>query len=77
MLVSNRCESWIPMPESELLTVPEAAAALRLKPSTVRAWILDRRIPFCKIGRLVRIRRCDVEALLADSLVPVGAGDRP
>ena len=61
----------------ELLTIPEAAGLLRIKPSTVRAWVLRRKIPFCKIGRLVRIRRCDVEALLVDSLVPVGAGDRP
>jgi len=61
----------------ELLTIPETAGLLRIKPSTVRAWVLRRKIPFCKIGRLVRIRRCDVEALLADSLVPVGAGDRP
>ncbi len=63
--------------EAELLTIPEAAGLLRIKPSTVRAWVLRRKIPFCKIGRLVHIRRCDVEALLADSLVPVGAGDRP
>jgi len=62
---------------SELLTIPEAAAALRLKPSTIRSWILDRRIPFCKIGRLVRIRRCDIDALLEHSLVPVGAGEKP
>ena len=57
---------------SELLTIPETAAALRLKPSTVRAWILARRIPFCKIGRLVRIRREDVEKFLTESLVPAG-----
>ena len=56
----------------DLLTIPEAAAALRLKPSTIRAWILDRRIPFCKIGRLIRIRRCDIEAFLTESLVPAG-----
>jgi len=57
---------------NDLLTIPEAAAALRLKPSTVRSWILDRKIPFCKIGRLVRIRRCDIEAFLTESLVPAG-----
>ena len=60
------------MPESELLTVPEVAAALRLKPSTIRAWVLRRRIAFCKVGRCVRIRRCDIEAFLAESLVPAG-----
>jgi len=54
----------------ELLTIPEAADALRVRPSTLRSWVLDRRIPFCKIGRCVRIRRSDVEQLLAASVVP-------
>jgi excisionase family DNA binding protein len=59
------------MPESGLLTVAEAAALLRLKPSTLRAWILRRRLPYCKVGRrVVRIRRADVEALIAASVVP-------
>jgi excisionase family DNA binding protein len=56
--------------DSDLLTVPEAAALLRLKPSTIRAWTSHRRIPFVKLGRLVRIRRSDVEALIAESVVP-------
>jgi excisionase family DNA binding protein len=54
----------------ELLTVPEAAAFLRLQPSTIRAWVCQRRIPFIKLGRLVRIRRIDAEALLLSSSVP-------
>lgn len=53
-----------------LLTIAEAASLLRLKPSTMRAWILRRRLPYCKVGRLVRIRRADVDALIAASLVP-------
>lgn len=56
--------------DSALLTVGEAAGLLRLKPSTLRAWILSRRIPYCKVGRLVRIRRADVESLISNSLVP-------
>lgn len=55
---------------TELLTIPEAAALLRLKPSTLRAWILRRKIAFCKLGRLVRIRRADVESLIANAIVP-------
>ena len=58
------------MASSELMTIPEAAALLRLRPSTLRAWVLRRKLPYCKVGRLVRIRRCDVDALLAASLVP-------
>lgn len=54
---------------SELLTVPEAAALLRLKPSTIRAWVCQRRIPYVKLGRLVRIKRTDAEALIRASLI--------
>jgi excisionase family DNA binding protein len=58
---------------TELLTVPEAAALLRLKVSTVRAWVCQRKIPYVKLGgRLVRIRRMDAEAIIASGLVPVG-----
>lgn len=55
---------------SDLLTLPEAADLLRLKTSSLRAWVLRRRIPYCKVGRLVRLRRCDVENLISSSLVP-------
>ena len=56
---------------SDLLTVAEAAALLRLKPSTIRAWVCQRRIPYAKIGRLVRIRRSDAEAYITSRVVPV------
>jgi excisionase family DNA binding protein len=58
------------MADSGLLTLAEAANLLRLKPSTLRAWILRRKLPYCKVGRLVRIRRADVDALIAASVVP-------
>ena len=61
--------------DSELLTVPEAAALLRLKPSTIRAWVCQRKIGFVKLGRLVRIRRIDAEAVIAAGLAPVSAGN--
>jgi len=54
----------------ELLTVPEAGKLLRIQTSTVRSWILQRRIPFVKMGRLVRIRKADCLALITTSLVP-------
>jgi excisionase family DNA binding protein len=55
--------------DSELLTVPETAALLRLKPSTIRAWVCQKRIPYVKLGRLVRIKRSDAEALIEASLI--------
>jgi excisionase family DNA binding protein len=58
-------------PEStDLLTVPEAAAFLRLKVSTIRSWVLKRRIPYVKLGGRVLIRKVDLEALIEKSFVP-------
>lgn len=57
--------------DSELLTVFETADLLRLKLSTIRAWVCQRRIAFVKLGRLVRIRRADAEEIISLSLIPV------
>ena len=56
--------------ERELLDVKEAAARLRLKPTTIRAWILKHKIQYAKIGGRVFIRASDVDALIEASLVP-------
>lgn len=60
----------VPPTDATLLTVAETAAILRLSVSCVRAWILQRRIPFVKLhDKAVRIRRSDVDALIARSVV--------
>ena len=60
----------VQQPQPEILTVPEAAALLRLQPSTLRAWILQRKIKFVKLGRrAVRFRRADLEAMIAVATV--------
>ena len=59
---------------TDLLTVNEAAEFLRLQPSTVRSWILKRRIKFIKLGRrAVRFRRSDLEALIDRAVVQTEA----
>jgi excisionase family DNA binding protein len=61
---------------SDLVTVREAAGMLRLQVSTIRAWVLHRRVPFVKLGgKRVFFRRADLEALIKASVVPAG-GDR-
>ena len=60
----------MPAPTSELLTIAEASAALRLQASTLRSWILKRRIAFCKLGSRVFIRRQDIDSLISRSVVP-------
>lgn len=62
---------------SELLDVKEAAAMLRLKVSTVRAWILARKLPYVKLGGRVLFRREDLEAFIAASLVPAKHDHEP
>jgi excisionase family DNA binding protein len=62
------------MPDTDLLTISEASAVLRLKPSTLRAWILKRKLLYCKLGSRVFIRRSDCEALVSRSVVPAAVG---
>jgi excisionase family DNA binding protein len=62
---------------SDLLTVSEAAEILRLRVSTIRAWVCQRKIPYVKVGRLVRILRSDVEALIKSSFVEAVAVNTP
>ena len=54
----------------ELLTLPEASAMLRLRPSTLRAWILHRKIAHVKLGGRVFLRRGDCEALIRACVIP-------
>jgi excisionase family DNA binding protein len=59
--------------ESGLMAVPEAAHFLHFKSSTVRAWILRRKIPFVKLGGRVFLRKVDLEDLIAKSIVGVSS----
>jgi excisionase family DNA binding protein len=55
----------------DLLTVPEAARRLALRESTVRAWLLRRRISKVRVGRrAVRIPAAEIERLIAEGTVP-------
>ncbi len=54
----------------DLLTVEQAADYLNITDHFVRRLIRERRIPFLKVGRLVRLRRPAIEAYLAECAVP-------
>jgi len=47
-----------------LLTVPEFAAALRVKPSCVRRWLAESKVTRVYVGRLVRIPASEVPRLV-------------
>jgi excisionase family DNA binding protein len=55
--------------QSELLNVQEVARMMRLKESTIRSWILKRKIPFVKLGRRVFVRRADAQDFINASVV--------
>ena len=56
------------MAESEeLLTVAEIAATLKLNRQTIRNWVDTGFMPAIRIGRRVRIKRSDFDALLEAS----------
>ena len=53
--------SW----DDEFLTVQEVADRLKLNQQTVRNWVDDGKLPAVRIGRRVRVRRVDLERVLA------------
>lgn len=55
------------LPDREILTVEQAAAYLRVHKVTVYKYIRAGLLPAAKLGKVYRIRRHDVEALLAAS----------
>jgi len=57
---------------NNLLRVEEAAEFLNVKPSTIRAWLLRRKLACVRIGqRAIRIPRAALEKLITDGTVPV------
>jgi excisionase family DNA binding protein len=55
---------------SRLLTIPEVAEILAVKPVTVRLWLSKGRLPRTKLGRCVRIAAGDVERFIQANTTP-------
>jgi hypothetical protein len=54
----------------ELLSLAEVAPKLGLRVSTLRAWVLLRKIPYIKLSaRCIRVSRLEVEKLILDRTV--------
>jgi excisionase family DNA binding protein len=55
----------------QLLRVDEAAEFLNIKPSTVRAWLLRRKLPHVRVGRrAVRVPLAALEKIVAEGTIP-------
>lgn len=52
------------MADERLLTIREASERLGLRESTLRKWVLQRRLAYCKIGRSVRLPADVVDKLI-------------
>jgi excisionase family DNA binding protein len=57
------------------LTIEEAAERLGVTPRMIRRLTTSRRLPFVKVGRLVRFRESDIALYVDQCTVP--AVDRP
>jgi excisionase family DNA binding protein len=53
-----------------LLSIKEASEVLAIKPATVRAWLLRRRLPFVKVGRSVRIPADAIAQFIERNTIP-------
>jgi len=57
-----------------LLTVQETAERLGIKPSTVRAWLLRRKLPCVHCGRAVRVPAEAVAEFVERNTIPAREG---
>jgi excisionase family DNA binding protein len=62
--------------DTKLFTVAETAEALRIKPATVRAWLLRRKISSFRVGRAVRVSAEEIDRVLHDGLRPAIGSQR-
>ncbi len=52
-----------------LMTIAEGASYVDLSPRYLKRLVAERRLPYVKIGRLVRLRPQDLDALVHDCMV--------
>jgi len=54
-----------------LLTLKDCSERTGHRESTWRAWVLQRKVPFYKVGRSVRVSEADLERIIEQARVPV------
>jgi excisionase family DNA binding protein len=54
---------------SRLISVPEAAAYVGVSPDTIYTWVSQRRIPYVKVGRLVKFDEAMLQAWIKQHTV--------
>ncbi len=61
---------------ADLLSVAEAAQKLGVTTAAVRKWLAQRRLPMVKLGRLTRLRACDLAQVVEQGLPAPGTHPR-
>ena len=61
------------MSDKKLLTIREASEMLGLRESTLRKWVFQKRIAYCKLGRALRIPVYVVEDIINKGYREAGA----
>lgn len=73
-MVCNVAESALLRPEvnnlAQLLSIKEASELLALKPATIRAWLLRRKLPRVNCGRSVRIPAEAIAKFIERNTIP-------
>jgi len=59
----------------ELISLKEAAELLSVSRSTLRRWIAQGLLPYVRLGRLLRVRVADLDALVRIGFLGRGKGD--
>jgi excisionase family DNA binding protein len=54
----------------KLLSITEASEALAVKPATIRAWLLRRKLPRVNCGRAVRIPADAIAQFIERNTIP-------
>ncbi|OQA92043.1 MAG: Helix-turn-helix domain protein [Elusimicrobia bacterium ADurb.Bin231] len=55
--------------QTKLLNINELAEYLGIKISTVYSWVNQRKIPYVKVGRLVKFDQVDIDKWIAEQKV--------
>ncbi len=68
------------MTDSEIMTLEEVAAYLKLKPQTIYAWAQEKKIPAAKLGKEWRFKRSIIDRWINQHFDPkfsaiVGEGE--
>jgi excisionase family DNA binding protein len=59
-----------------LLDISELSGFTKIKIATLRKYVVERRVPFVKVGRLVRFRPAEIENWLNDCACKVLSAER-